>query len=342
MKPLLQAVIFDWAGTMIDFGSRAPVVALCELFAHAGVPVTEAEARTHMGMAKRDHIRSLLGLPRVAEAWIKRYGGPAKEADVNTLFDNVGPMMRIAARTCSELIPGAAAVATRLRASGMVLGSCTGYTHEMMEDILPRAAEQGYRPDRVVCAGDTPHGRPSPLMVWKNLVELGVWPASTCVKVDDTEVGIAEGLAAGVWTIGIAASGNGVGLSQHALDALAPAERAARVERARRTLMNAGAHLVIDTVADLPHALLELPIELPDALRSDDSPPARAPLATAKVTYDEFGSAPRASGVGLGAVLGSPCSDGKSDQIGLYVSTVNVFGCRVFGALPDASGLPEE
>lgn len=268
MKHRLQAVIFDWAGTMIDFGSRAPVVALCELFARSGVPVSETEARTHMGMAKRDHIRSLLVLPRVAEAWIDRHGAPADETDVSTLFANIAPMMLIAAKACSELIPGAAAVATQLRASGIALGSCTGYSREMMVDILPRAAEQGYRPDRVVCAGETPHGRPSPLMVWKNLVELGVWPASACVKVDDAEVGIAEGLAAGAWTIGVAASGNGVGLTQQALEQLAPDERTARVEQARRTLMNAGAHLVIDTVADLPRALLQLPIEVPDALRS--------------------------------------------------------------------------
>ena len=40
MKPQLKAVIFDWAGTMIDFGCRAPVLALCELFATAGVPVS--------------------------------------------------------------------------------------------------------------------------------------------------------------------------------------------------------------------------------------------------------------------------------------------------------------
>lgn len=268
MKPRLQAVIFDWAGTMIDFGSRAPVVALCELFAQVGVPVSEAEARTHMGMAKRDHIRSLLALPRVADAWVERHGAPATETDVSTLFGNIGPMMRTAAKACSELIPGAAEIANRLRASGLVLGSCTGYTRDMMQDILPRAAEQGYRPDNVVCAGETPQGRPSPLMVWKNLVDLGVWPASAVVKVDDAAVGIAEGLDAGAWTIGIAASGNGVGLSKQALDALAPDERAARIERARQALLNAGAHLVIDTVADLPRALMELPIEVPDALRS--------------------------------------------------------------------------
>ena len=265
MKQQLKAVIFDWAGTMIDFGSRAPVLTLCELFAAAGVPVSEPEARTHMGMAKRDHIRALLGLPGVAAAWLSHHGASAAEADVDRLFADIGAPMRNAANACSELIPGAADVAARLRASGIAIGSCTGYSREMMQDILPRAAEQGYSPDTVVCAGETPHGRPSPLMVWKNLVDLGVWPASACVKVDDAEVGNAEGLAAGVWTVGIAASGNGVGLSRESLDALSATERATRIARARQALTDAGAHAVIDTVADLPLALAGLPIDLPDA-----------------------------------------------------------------------------
>ena len=265
MKPLLKGVIFDWAGTMIDFGSRAPVLALCELFTAAGVPVSEPEARTHMGMAKRDHIRALLGLPSVAAAWLSHYGKPASEADVDTLFANVGTPMRNAAAACSDLIPGGAGVVARLRASGIAIGSCTGYTREMMQDILPRAAAQGYSPDNVVCAGETPYGRPSPLMVWKNMVDLGVSPATACVKVDDAEVGIAEGLAAGVWTIGIAASGNGVGLSREALEALSADERADRIAHARQALSDAGAHAVIDTIAELPLALVNLPIELPDA-----------------------------------------------------------------------------
>jgi phosphonoacetaldehyde hydrolase len=146
------------------------------------------------------------------------------------------------------------------------VGSCTGYTRAMMADILPRAAEQGYRPDLVVCAGETLAGRPSPLMLWKNLVELGAWPATACVKVDDAPVGIAEGRGAGVWTIGVAASGNGIGLSQAAFAALAPQERARRLVAARTALTAAGAHLVIDTVADLPAALRLLPLALPATL----------------------------------------------------------------------------
>ncbi|KAK0359921.1 hypothetical protein LTR94_029347, partial [Friedmanniomyces endolithicus] len=127
-----------------------------------------------------------------------------------------------------------------------------------MADILPLAAAQGYRPDRVVCAGETTEGRPSPLMLWKNLVELGAWPVEACLKVDDAPVGIAEGRAAGVWTIGIAASGNGVGLAAADLAALPTAERARRIRNSAETLRAAGAHVVIDSVADLPDAVRQL------------------------------------------------------------------------------------
>jgi len=260
MRAGLKAVVFDWAGTMIDFGSRAPVVALRAVFAEAGVPVTEAEARVDMGRAKADHIRALLARPRVAAAWAGAHGRTPDEAAAAMLLDRIGPAMRAAARDHAVLIPGAAEVVARLREAGVRIGSCTGYTRAMMADILPRAAEQGYAPDALVCAGETAAGRPSPLMLWKNLVDLGVWPAGACVKVDDAVVGIAEGLGAGVWTVGVAASGNGVGLSAEALAALDPADRAERVAAARAALKAAGAHVVIDTVADLPAALEALPI----------------------------------------------------------------------------------
>jgi phosphonoacetaldehyde hydrolase len=254
----LRAVVFDWAGTMIDFGCRAPVVALRRVFADSGVEITEAEARADMGKAKRDHIRALLALPRVAGAWREAHGAAADESDVSRLHDAVEPMMRAAARDCAQLIPGAADLAARLRAAGVRIGSSTGYTRAMMVDILPLAAGQGYAPDVVVCAGETLEGRPSPLMMWKALVELGAWPAQACVKVDDAVVGVGEGLAAGAWTVGLSASGNGVGLSREALDALPPPQRARRIAASAQALRAAGAHYVVETVAELGPVLDEI------------------------------------------------------------------------------------
>ena len=67
---------------------------------------------------------------------------------------------------------------------------------------MPVAAAQGYAPDCLVCTGDTPDGRPTPFMLYRAFLDLAVWPAWACVKVDDTEVGIAEGLNGGCWTVG--------------------------------------------------------------------------------------------------------------------------------------------
>jgi phosphonoacetaldehyde hydrolase len=251
MTIAIKAVILDWAGTMIDHGSRAPVVALLRLFEQAGVPITEAEARADMGRAKRDHIRAILAMPRPRQQWRDARGADPDEDDVTRLHDAVAPIMREAARDCATLIPGALDLVERLAAAGVPVGSCTGYTREMMADILPLAAGQGYAPQVVVCSGETAEGRPSPLMLWKALVELGVWPAWACVKVDDATVGIGEGKAAGSWTVGVAASGNGVGLTYDELAALPATEHRQRVGEAAAALQAAGADYVIDSVADL-------------------------------------------------------------------------------------------
>jgi phosphonoacetaldehyde hydrolase len=269
----LKAVIFDWAGTVIDFGSRAPVTALRQLFDQHRVPITEAEARADMGLAKRDHIARLLAQPRIAAAWRSSTGAPANQETPSLLVKAIEPAMRQAALEAAELIPGAADLADDLRSAGVKIGSCTGYTREMMEGVVRRAAEQGYRVDCLVCAGETAEGRPSPLMAWKNLVQLGVWPANACIKVDDTAVGIAEGRNAGMWTVGVAASGSGVGLSAGELAILPSKERTALVSAAADRLRAAGADLVIDTVADLAGALPML------AIGTD---PSRYPTASAR------------------------------------------------------------
>ncbi|MGL4285129.1 MAG: phosphonoacetaldehyde hydrolase [Phreatobacter sp.] len=247
----LKAVVFDWAGTMIDFGSRAAMGAFVEAFGHFGVPLTVAEARGPMGRPKRDHIAALLALPRIGAAWAKAQGRVPTEADIDLVYQVFVPTNVKVAADFAELVPGAAAIVKALRARGLKIGSTTGYTREIMAPILPLAAAQGFAPDNLVCAGDLGEGRPSPLMMYRCFADLGVYPPGAVVKVDDTVPGIEEGLAAGTWTVGIAASGNETGLSLAEWTALTPAEREHVLVPAREKLEAAGAHVVIDTVANL-------------------------------------------------------------------------------------------
>lgn len=250
--------MFDWAGTMIDHGCVAPVMALVQVFAEAGIPITEAEARRDMGRAKLDHLRAILADAGVAGRFEAARGRRPEEADVAELYSRLEPAMKAAAAESARLIPGAAETVAELRRLGVGIGSGTGYTREMMAGILPRAAEQGYAPDVVVCAGETPSGRPAPLMTWKALIALDAWPAARCIKVDDAPVGIEEGRVAGCWTVGLAASGNGVGLDYESLRALDPEERRARVARSAAELKAAGADYVIDDVSGLMAVVHEI------------------------------------------------------------------------------------
>lgn len=251
-----KAVVFDWAGTTIDFGSFAPMGVFVEAFKRFGIDTTIEEARGPMGSPKWDHINAMMKLPSVAAQWKARYGAGPEKADVYEVYEVFVPMNEEVVADYAELVPGTRETVDWLRARGMKIGSTTGYTRSIMERVLPLAAEQGYAPDNLVCADDLPEGRPGPLMMYKCFVDLVVYPPSAVIKVDDTEPGIAEGVAAGCVTVGVALSGNAVGKTPDELAAMTEAEIDPLRAHATQLLKAAGADHVIDTIADLP-ALIE-------------------------------------------------------------------------------------
>jgi phosphonoacetaldehyde hydrolase len=250
---MIKAVVLDWAGTVLDHGSRAPMGAFVEAFRQFGVAISIADARGPMGMAKADHIR-LVGAA-VNDAWRAKHGRDFGEADVQAIFDVFEPLNIAAVEAHSSLIPGARETLATLAERGIRVGSTTGYTRPIMQRLAPLAAAQGFAPEIMVCAGDLPAGRPAPLQMWKVLAEMGIWPASAVVKVDDTPPGIGEGRQAGTWTVGLALSGNIAGLSAEDLAVLPESDRDAIRTRATAELVDSGAHLVIDSIADLPWAI---------------------------------------------------------------------------------------
>lgn len=258
----IEAVILDWAGTTLDFGCLAPAVVFVEVFKRKGVPISMEEARVPMGAHKRVHIQKLTELDAVRARWQEVHGRPPDDGDVEAMFKDFVPLQLDVLSTYSELIPGTLEVVAELRRRGIKIGSTTGYTTPMVEINLRDAARQGYKPDSTVCASDVPAGRPYPYMCLQNAINLGVTTVHACVKVDDTVPGIDEGLNAGMWTVGLAVSGNEVGLQRPEWAALPEVEKQTRRERAYRRMWQAGAHYVVDTIADLMPCIDEIQARL--------------------------------------------------------------------------------
>lgn len=192
-----KAAVFDWAGTMIDYGSFAPIGAFQRAFAKFGIDVTTAEARAPMGKPKWDHVHAMLTTPRIAAQWQAAFGRRPTPEDVDAVYKIFVPMNETVVADYATLVPGARSAVEELRAMGLRIGSTTGYTRSIMERVLPVAAAQGYAPDNLVCSDDLPEGRPGPLGMYKCMVDLVAYPPAAVVKVDDTAPGIAEGVAAG-------------------------------------------------------------------------------------------------------------------------------------------------
>jgi phosphonoacetaldehyde hydrolase len=254
----IKAIIFDWAGTTVDHGSIAPVMAFIETFRLHSVDISIEEARAPMGMHKCDHIRAITKMPLVAALWKAAHDRPPDETDVAAMYEEFIPLQIKVLTNYADPIPGAVETIADLRKRGIKIGSTTGYNRQMMQVLAPEAMRRGFQPDSIVCVSDVPAGRPEPWMALCSAMELRAYAPELVVKVGDTIPDIEEVLNAGLGTVAVALTGNELGLTAEELAALSPDELETRRERAHLHLSDAGAHYVIDGIWSLPLVLEDI------------------------------------------------------------------------------------
>ena len=268
----IRAVMLDWAGTTVDHGSIAPILALKTLFAKHGITLSMEDARRDMGLLKRDHIQAILALPNVSSEWHTQFGKNPGTEEVSRLFEEFGPLQMAIITQHSQLIEGVVDVVRNWQNRGILIGSSTGYTREMLVPVLAQAAAGGYRPDASVCPDEVGAGRPAPWMLARNAQLLNVYPPSSCVKIGDTVLDIEEGLNAGMWTIGLTRTGNMIGLDAAALSQLTIMKKEALLKQAASRLLEAGAHFIAEDLSACDHILAQIETKLKDsALRNKTS-----------------------------------------------------------------------
>ncbi|HIX15927.1 MAG TPA: phosphonoacetaldehyde hydrolase [Candidatus Hungatella pullicola] len=262
MEKKIAMVVFDWAGTTVDYGSSAPMVVFDRVFKEAGIQLSREQINGPMGLEKRAHIKQLLELEDATKQWKETYNRMWTEDDVDQLYETFEEKLAQVVAEYSIPIDGTVETVGRLRDMGIKIGSTTGYTSQMMEGVIPRAESCGYKPDCVVTPDVTGEGRPSPFMLFECMRELHVYPVTAVVKVGDTITDIKEGKNAGAWSVGILQGSNLLGLTKEEYDAMDQAELVKRKETAKEKYLAAGADMVIDSIKDLPEAIREIEKEM--------------------------------------------------------------------------------
>jgi phosphonoacetaldehyde hydrolase len=259
----VRAVVFDWAGTLIDCGVFSPAAAFVEVFKREGVPITIQEAREPMGLHKEVHLRRIAAMPTVKERWQEAFNRPPNDEDIERMYHAFKPIQMESLEDYTEILPGVIETLTSLQQEGIKIGVTTGYTEEMVHLILESCANQGFTPDASVAADEVPQARPYAMMIWQNLINFNLdAPIDSVIKVDDTVDGIREGIHAGCWTVGVARSGNYMGHSEEEMENMSDEEYEAKLAKSYETLANSGAHYVIDDVTQLPAVIEDINLKL--------------------------------------------------------------------------------
>ncbi|MFJ7978144.1 phosphonoacetaldehyde hydrolase [Peribacillus sp. NPDC096379] len=252
----IEGVIFDWAGTTVDFGCFAPVNVFVDIFKNAGIDVTMEEARAPMGMLKIDHIREMLSMPRVSALWEEKYGRVYSEQDVKSLYAEFEPALMASLSEYTDPIPEVIETVEVLRNQGLKIGSTTGYTNTMMDVVVPNALKKGYSPDCYITPDETNSlGRPYPYMIYRNMERLKLSASWKVVKVGDTISDIKEGVQAGVWSVGVIIGSSEMGLSLNEFNRLSESDKEAVISKTANSFMRNGADYTIKTMSELPNLI---------------------------------------------------------------------------------------
>lgn len=202
-------MIMDVGGTVCDPGCVVPLISMKRAFDCLKLPVSYSQIQQFMGRGKTEHIQHLLA--RVQNKSL---------TTVNV--DTVNQIMNhTVSETCklltkfpsfSDLRPSTLKMIDTIRQNGGKCLHTTGYTRQMMEPILWNWRRYNdYVPDGVVCSDDVRMTRPSPDGILKALAlhasdskslnthSIDIHDMlSRTIKIDDTEVGVQEGINANV------------------------------------------------------------------------------------------------------------------------------------------------
>lgn len=259
MKKEVKLVVFDWAGTTIDYGCIAPLAVFERIFENKNIHLTREAILKPMGMGKRDHIETLLSTEEATTQWKEQYQRDWTQADIDEMFAQFNTELLRALNDYCTPIDGVLETIEELRKMKLHIGSTTGYTREMMDIVEKGAKKQGYAPDYTVTSEMTEgYGRPYPYMLYENMKHFGVADINSVVKVGDTVADIREGKNAGAWSIGVIEGSSAANMTLEMAASMPEEEKKARFVNAEEIIKKAGADYVIRTMRELPAVIEEI------------------------------------------------------------------------------------
>ncbi|WP_297439112.1 phosphonoacetaldehyde hydrolase [uncultured Clostridium sp.] len=247
----IKGIIFDFAGTTIDYGCFSPVEAFIGAFNSVGIDITIEEAREPMGMLKINHARAIFEMDRVKDLFEEKYKRDYTNLDLYEVYEEFENILFKTLKDFGVINPYVIEEINNLRINGIKIGSTTGYTRKMLDEILPVAKRNGYSPDFTITSDEVENGRPHKDMIVKNAEFFNIKKMNLLVKVGDTIVDILEAKSAGCHSVAIVLGSSELGLTYDEVKNMDKKDLDEKIKLTRKKFIKAGADYVIDDMRGL-------------------------------------------------------------------------------------------
>ncbi len=245
----IRLAIFDLGGTIVDKYSLTPFLSFKETLGNHGIRVSTQDIVGDMGMSKYTHIQKILHTHK--SDWNKIYNRDPSSDDIDNVYNDFLKVQKEKTKSTMTILPETKVVIDELQKSDIQIAVTTGFDQDTMILVHEKLTNHGIHiPENLMISSTCMNipGRPDPGMIHELTKRANINNNSQVVKIDDTPVGIKEGIYAGCWTIGVCRWSVHMGVEEpsqmHAIDEYHDF-RLQKLSRAYRILKDAGAHYVV-------------------------------------------------------------------------------------------------
>lgn len=249
----IRLCVFNLGGTIVDKFSLSPFYSLKRAFKNEGILVPNALIFKDMGKHKKDHIKEILDDKYIGRCWMNKYGSYPKENDVNDVFTKFCNIQNNEGINKITILPETKSAIHTLQQNHILTGVTTGFNRETMNKIKQKLNKDSIHINHYVSSTclNKP-SRPYPHMINHIMNNLNIKDPQNVIKLDDTVIGIEEGLNAGCISIGVTRWSSVMKMTSYdEINSLTVEEISQRIYEAENILKSAGAHFVITSLDDL-------------------------------------------------------------------------------------------
>ena len=250
---MIKLCVFDLGGTIVDKYSLSPFLSLKNAFKQNGIHINNSLLFKDMGKNKFDHINLILNDKYVSRNWLLKHGSYPGIKECEHVFSQFNEIQLKQGLKDIRILPETKQCFDLLGGNNILTAATTGFNKDITMKIKDKLTEKDIYIHKYVSSTclNKP-SRPFPHMINHIMDELNVGEPNSVIKIDDTDVGIKEGMNAGCITVGVAKWSINMKMKTYEeAYILTEEEYNERLKYSRFSLNEAGADYVIDSLTEL-------------------------------------------------------------------------------------------